>query len=136
MTPTLNRNFRNLFDCNWPTRLSYSSYPWREDVKNKLPWTKVTQAIMNLKKPFLTKVRRKWGVKPVVIWRLMVSYIGFPESIVFGIQEQEDTWKGKFCYGKTLSMSGELMDVVGKWSNWGRPDANIWWREYFNLGTK
>ena len=104
----------NLFDCNWPTWLSYSFYPWREDVKNGLPWRKVTIAIMNLKKPFLAKVRRKGGEKPVVVWRLMVPCIGFPKSIVFGIWDQRGYWEREIFYWQTLSMSGELIDVVGK----------------------
>ena len=47
---------------------------------------------------------------------------------------KEGTRKGIYLIEKTLSMSGELIDVVGKkQSNLGRPDANTRRRDYSNL---
>ena len=55
---------------------------------------------MNLKKPFLKKVRRKRGEKPVVVQRLMVPCTGFLESIVFGTRLKRILGKGSFVIEK------------------------------------
>ena len=55
---------------------------------------------MNLKKPFLAKVRRKGEEKLIVVQRLMVPCTGFPESIVFDMRPKRILGKGNFVIEK------------------------------------